>query len=236
LSARENIPVKAFLMLNVILASLFFAGGYAVAYFSAPRTVIVKEQPVVYNNTYVINRTVIYNNTIPIENTTIIVINDTRVVNNTYVINSTVVIENTTVINNTAYVVGVPSINFTLSMFFPVIADNLSLLLISGSGRYYHVEIELCHDQAYGANVTELENATLTLIVTERTGESESYVNATVMLAMQKYKYGAAWMYGGYGWVTMGLADGENPIVISAYVSIDEALLWFQYQVEYVFT
>jgi len=216
--------LKPILVLNIILASVFFAGGYALAYFTAPRVVerIVEKQPIVYNQTRVIYVNNTFNYTIPIENHTVIVINDTRIINNTVIINGT-----------RTWIIGVPATDFTLSMFFPVIADNFSLLLISGSGRYYHVEIELCHNSPF--NVTKLENATLMLIVAERVGEAESYVNATVVLAMQKYKYGVAWMYGGYGWVTMGLADGENPITISAYVSIGEALLWFQYQVEYVF-
>jgi len=73
-------------MLNLILASLFFAGGYALAYFTVPRETVIIREPIVYNNT------VVYNYTVPIENTTVIVINDTRIINNTVVINNTQII------------------------------------------------------------------------------------------------------------------------------------------------
>ena len=78
MSTQEKIPVKAFFMLNLILASLFFAGGYALAYFTAPRTVIVERQPIVYNNT------VIYNYTVPIENNGTVYVNQPLVINASY--------------------------------------------------------------------------------------------------------------------------------------------------------
>jgi len=80
--------LKPILVLNIILASVFFAGGYALAYFTAPRVVerIVEKQPIVYNNT------IVYNYTIPIENYT--VINNTIVIqpNQTVYVNQPIII------------------------------------------------------------------------------------------------------------------------------------------------
>ena len=47
--------------MNIILASVFFAGGYALAYFTAPHVIerIVEKQPIVYNETRIINNTVV---------------------------------------------------------------------------------------------------------------------------------------------------------------------------------
>jgi len=69
--------LKPILVLNIILASFFFAGGYALAYFTAPRVVerIVEKQPIVYNQT----RVIVINET----QETVIIINVTRIINNT---------------------------------------------------------------------------------------------------------------------------------------------------------
>ncbi len=55
--------VRSLLILNLILAALFFAGGYAVARYTTPTEHIIEKQPVYYNNTVVENYTVYINNT-----------------------------------------------------------------------------------------------------------------------------------------------------------------------------
>jgi len=58
---RES--MRGLVALNVLLAAFFFATGYGMAYFTAPRERVVERQPIYYNNTIIENRTVYINDT-----------------------------------------------------------------------------------------------------------------------------------------------------------------------------
>ena len=109
-------------MLNLILASLFFAVGYGVAYFTGPReTVIIREHVYYYaNETCVINNTIVYNYTIPA--------NHTYIVNNTVVINDTrVIIYNDTLplirFENTSYVELTLNVSNLARLIIPILVN-----------------------------------------------------------------------------------------------------------------
>ena len=217
--------LKPILVLNIILASVFFAGGYALAYFTAPRVVerIVEKQPIVYNQTRVIYVNNTFNYTIPIENHTVIVINDTRIINNTVIINGT-----------RTWIIGIPATNFTVSLFFANITENVSLVFVDASGRLFNVEIYLYGTSPF--NATLLRDVTLELQVYELTIASERELNATVVLAMAEGLYSGGWCISiRPGGDTLGFFDMKNPLRLSVSPLLDVYLVSFAFEIGYIY-
>jgi len=192
------------LILNVILASFYFALGYGVAYLTLPREPVrerIVEQPIVYyiNETRVINNTVIYNYTIPIYQNNTVVINETRVINNTII-----VVENRTC---TVYVIGVPGENFNVTFTVEYLASNVTFVFAAGGGMIYIIEFWLCYNPPF--NVTELWNITVDLRV--RYG---AWANLTVTPS-REWLYGVAWCVYSLGYAKLGVADMEPCIELS---------------------
>ena len=208
--------LKPILVLNIILASFFFAGGYALAYFTAPRETVIIREPIVYNNT------IVYNYTIPIENHTVIVINDTRIINNTVVINGT-----------PTYLIGVPAMNFTVTMSFQAIMRNISLIFASASGRFYYVDIQLWYYGDY--NASELHNVSLTLSVEE----CDTRIYTSAILSVHGYLISGAWYYMEYfqngAHATAGFFDMTDIVEVIVETYTQTRGVGFFYQVEYVF-
>ena len=209
--------LKPILVLNIILASVFFAGGYALAYFTAPRETVIIREPIVYNNT------IVYNYTIPIENHTVIVINDTRIINNTVITNGT-----------RTWIIGVPATNFTVSLFFANITENVSLVFVDASGRLFNVEIYLYGTSPF--NATLLRDVTLELQVYELTIASERELNATVVLAMAEGLYSGGWCISiRPGGDTLGFFDMKNPLRLSVSPLLDVYLVSFAFEIGYIY-